>query len=52
MTKKEKAIISQAIKEIENWSGEAYYTPETDPEQCPDGNEIYQALEKIKEVIK
>ena len=52
MTKKEKEIIRQAIREIERWAGEAYYTPDTDPEVCPDGDEVYQALQKIKEVVK
>jgi len=41
--------IREAIKDIERWAGEAYTTP-SDP-RTPDGDEIYQALQKIKKAI-
>jgi len=50
MKKQEKEIIKEAIKDIERWAGDAYITPDTYKE-CPDGDEVYQALEKIKEVV-
>ena len=46
--KKSKRIIKEEISQIEKWAGEAYYTPYTDTEKCPDGDEVYQALEVIK----
>lgn len=47
-----KDLILEQIKNIEMWAGEAYYTPTTNKNICPDGDEIYQALEAIKQIIK
>ena len=43
--------IARAIRQIERWAGDAYYTPDTDPAVCPEGDEVYQALQMIKAEI-
>ena len=43
--------IEEAIKDIEKWAGDAYITPDSKNKECPDGDEIYQALQVIKNEI-
>ena len=50
MTEQERKIW-EAVKDIEKWAGQTYYTPTTDPKVSPDGDEVYQAIEKIKEAL-
>ncbi len=41
--------IDLALRDIERWAGEAYTTP--GHKDCPDGDEVYQALQRIRELI-
>ena len=43
-----KSTLERAIEQIEVWKGDAYLAP---CEECPDGDEVYQALETIKRLI-
>ena len=41
-------VIAQALAEIWRWQGQAYVGP---CDECPEGDDIYQAVEAIKREI-